>query len=60
MTQQLVRVEASSKTFFTPELILQQLDLILQTDLMRSSGMLLRFHEFVVEETLHEIPFILP
>lgn len=49
----------SSSLFFTHELIRKQLAVILNAEMFRSSGVLVRFLEFVVEETLqgraHEI-----
>ena len=44
----------TSRVIFTPELIRKQLDLLREAEIMRSSEVLLRFLEFVVEETLSE------
>src|SRR5688572_19030372 len=57
MAQHLVKSSTSGKTLFTPELIRQQLGLILRSEVMRSSGVLFRFLEFVVEETLEAREF---
>lgn len=52
MDPRLFKSSDNSKTFFTPELIRMQLELLQKAEILRSSEVLLRFLEFVVEEAL--------